>query len=230
MTFSVLTAVADSVSEETLKNHVNFVQNFFPGKEMVYVFEATAPDWLKRKTVSCIEDAGSIGNSLFLGVEIATSEYIIKLDVGDRLKGCIKTQIQSFAKSENIAVIGAIPVIAGHRIRLPKRVSWLHLLLINPLSHSGVLLKKSKILKIGNYNRNLSQVEDLDLWFRLKKNRYRLVNESDLEVIFDRKIKFRFNEIVDIFKVRYLHTNLLSFLFFPLNYPIKFIAKALFRA
>ena len=128
-----------------------------------------------------------LGYSLNHGVKECKNELIARMDSDDiSVKDRIERQFVVFEKTGADVVGGNISEydedmvkLIGHRI-VPQRNNEIveRIKKRNPVNHMTVVLKKSKVIKVGNYL-DMPFFEDYCLWARMLKNNYTFFNIQD---------------------------------------------------
>ena len=122
-----------------------------------------------KPKILCNRDSKGFSGCLNYGIKNTKSNFIIRIDTDDKLKGNrIKKQID-IMYSENIDICsGYMTTSKGKLLKYPSKISSLILMIAlgnNPLAHPTICLRR-KIL-INNYNNKLKRCEDFELWMRL---------------------------------------------------------------
>lgn len=196
--YSVLMSVYYKESAHNFDNAIKSMLNqTVPPNEFVIVCDGTLTDELERVidkytskkenifNILRLEENKGLGNALHIGIEACKNELIVRMDSDDiSVKNRVELQLKAVEKYPDASVIGGQIVefrddnetVTGKR-KVPldseeirKRVSYR-----NPVNHVTVLLKKSDIIKVGNYQ-DMPGFEDYYLWIRLIKEGYKIVN------------------------------------------------------
>ena len=149
-----------------------------------------------------VKEKSTLGKALAIGINNCKNEYVARMDADDI---CINTRFEEQAKilskHPEIDILGGF--IAEYDEKMEKQIGirkvpigienikkftkWQC-----PFNHSTVILKKSTILKIGNY-KDIS-IEDYELWARM------LVNKCNMENCDKILVKYRTSK--DMYKRR----------------------------
>ena len=136
----------------------------------------------KYNNVSFIKvDKSGLAHALNTGILNSSTELIARLDSDDLvIPGRFEKQIEYLNNNKNVAVVGSqveyIDQNGQHRgfSRYPVGVEEVRdgFLLGSQVAHPSVMLRKSAIIKIGNYSEYYSEnktsiIEDLYLWMRV---------------------------------------------------------------
>ncbi len=129
-----------------------------------------------------------LGGSLSLGILNCKNDYIFRMDADDV---CHKYRFEKMLKffiSNRLDVLGCWTrefnkdINDSDRVRTtPTEVTELNGNFRNPFNHPSVLLRKSSVIKAGNYA-PCDGFEDWYLWLRMKKLKMRMKNLSDVLV------------------------------------------------
>ncbi len=113
---------------------------------------------------------------LNLGIDLATSKYIIRFDSDDiLLPNFLQNKIQSL--EENIILLGENILITDSNFNIKNQthsptsdlqIKKQLLRLKNSINQPGVLLDRQSVIKAGYYN-PVKAAEDYDLWLRMMK-------------------------------------------------------------
>ncbi len=132
-----------------------------------------------------------LGKSLASGVEKCNFEYIARMDSDDiAVSNRCEKEIQILNENTKIDAVGSIVAefeksikqITGYRL-LPEKNEKIceFAKKRNPCAHSSMMLRKSKVLEVGNY-RDYLYFEDYDLWIRMLKNGCQFYNLQEVLV------------------------------------------------
>lgn len=126
-----------------------------------------------------IEKNGGLGPALKLGVEICKNEWIARMDSDDySTNDRIEKQFNILEKYYDVGIIGSNAIeFCGNidnivsRVKLPEMPDEVYNFAKRrcPFRHSGILYKKSEILRAGNYQ-ECYLFEDYDLYVRMFLN------------------------------------------------------------
>jgi len=122
------------------------------------------------------------------GLKIARGQYIARMDGDDvSLKDRFEKQLKYLNAHKNIDILGGnIQIIneVGEIVAHRKYLS--HNLLIqiggifrSPVAHPTVIFRRSIVDNLFFYDESFSKSEDIDFWFRLRNNGYKIDNLSD---------------------------------------------------
>lgn len=152
--------------------------------EVVLVIDGPIPDenrvifqsFAKRLNIRFVQLPNNVGlsNALRVGLDKCNYELVARFDTDDICESTrFEEQIKAFS-SGNIDVCGSFAEIIDEtgvslgELIVPsahcdiKKIIW-----SCPLVHPSVMYRKSKILKIGSYKKNIShRQEDYELWIR----------------------------------------------------------------
>lgn len=130
-----------------------------------------------------------LGNALAIGVNACKNEYIARMDSDDiATKQRCEKELKILNENPDIDVVGSIVADFNNDINnitcyhiLPEKNSEIYEFAKkrNPCIHSSIIMKKSKVLAVGNYRGNL-YFEDYDLWIRMLRNGYQFYNIQDV--------------------------------------------------
>lgn len=126
------------------------------------------------------------------GLSLARGAYIARIDDDDRWvnQDKLARQLALMASNPRLALCGTEYVSVAtanrelYRIAYPTTDATLrrYLLQRNPFIHSSVLIRKSALDDVGNYNHNLHYAQDYELWLRLGA-KYELANLPGATVV-----------------------------------------------
>ena len=140
--------------------------------------------------VKFYEENRGLGLTLRDGIELASNELIARMDSDDiSIKNRCELQVEKFAVDSGLDIVGGNVAefvdskenIVSHR-RVPEKNEEIVKFAKkrNPFNHPTVMLKKSAVIKAGNY-RDCSLCEDYDLWARMILNGAKCYNiQEDL--------------------------------------------------
>lgn len=132
-----------------------------------------------------------LGKALSIGIKKCSNEYIARMDSDDiaKNKRC-EIQLKMLEENPKLDVVGSIVAefenninnIIGYR-NLPQENSEIYEFAKkrNPLAHPSVMLRKSRVLEVGNY-RDCLYFEDYDLWIRMIEKNYKFYNIQEVLV------------------------------------------------
>ncbi len=128
--------------------------------------------------------------SLNIGLKQAKGKYIARLDADDiALKNRLEKQFNYLEKNKDITLIGGGAEIINSegkyiREKLPitnfDQIRFWTLFFGNPFLHSSIFFKKKDIDSINGYSHTYKHVEDYDLYLRLIKNGYKIINLPEI--------------------------------------------------
>lgn len=146
-------------------------------------------------TVIRLEENKGLGNALNIGLKHCRNELVARMDADDiSCENRFLTQINEFKKDDTLSVIGSYVYdvdLYGKRLKIrkvPIENKDIHKLIWTcPIIHPTVMFKKSSILSIGNYNKNIKRRQDYELWYRAseKKLKFKNIPKPLLEYRFD---------------------------------------------
>lgn len=128
--------------------------------------------------IRVVENGANIGltRSLNLGLEMASGEYIARMDADDvSLPERLEKQVRFLDANPDVGVVGtAVQVIDENDrvldlIRFPGKggvMRWL-LFFLNPLVHPSVMMRKDALVEVGGYNPGMICSQDYELWWRV---------------------------------------------------------------
>lgn len=130
-----------------------------------------------------------LGYCLRFGIKKSNSNWILRMDDDDisNLER-IQKQLDFLIKNPHLDVIGAqieersndLKNFFGFKIcPLDHHKICVRLNYQNSINHVSVLLKKSSVLKAGNYKSNTIGFEDYELWMRMRKANFKFGNLSE---------------------------------------------------
>ncbi len=128
--------------------------------------------------------------SLNIGLEQAKGRYIARLDADDiALENRLEKQYNYLEKNKNVTLIGGGAEIINNegkyvRKKLPitdfDQIKFWALFIGNPFLHSSIFFRKKDINSINGYSHKYKHVEDYDLYLRLIKNGYKIINLPEI--------------------------------------------------
>jgi len=136
---------------------------------------------LKDKRIRLIVNRENIGltKSLILGLGVARSEYIARMDADDiSYPFRLSSQLAVLGKNPDISVVGCHYEVIDEEARpLRKRGAVNDNRIIkqllakgeNPLVHGSVVFRKKDAQAIGGYNEKFYYAQDFELWSRMIK-------------------------------------------------------------
>ena len=172
---SYLGASIDSILNQTFKDFEFIIINDGSTDMTKEILESyTDP------RISIINNDKNIGltRSLNMGLELAGSEYIARMDADDvSLPERLEKQVKFLENNPTVILLGNwIEIIDDNgNVRSITRyptdhcfIAWV-LLFKTCLAHPTVMYRRKEVLTIGAYNRELKYTQDYDLWVRLSK-------------------------------------------------------------
>lgn len=134
-----------------------------------------------------------VGGSLARMVEECKTELCARIDADDiNVSQRLEHQVSYLAANPDVAVVGGNMHLINSQGEVSDQQCTPHrhhddivhmLMFTNGMAHPSVMFRRSAILHVGNY-RELSGVEDYDLWLRVA-TQYRLAN-LDLPLVYYR--------------------------------------------
>ena len=126
-----------------------------------------------------IEKNGGLGPALKLGVENCSHEYIARMDSDDYcIPERIERELKVFLANPELGMVGTnvvefidSPENCVSKVVLPESQEEIYEFSKkrNPFRHPSIMLKKSAIMKAGNY-REYYLFEDYDMWVRMLRS------------------------------------------------------------
>ena len=164
----------------------NFLKQSYPNLRLIAVLDrddGTTETKLKLLIphdclilVHAREGKGDVGGLLNLGIRVADTELIARMDDDDVYSDDrIADQVLAMSRELANVLVGSTADVVDERNRLlyqvvpPKsdREFKLALMESNCVAHSCVLYKKSAVLNAGGYRVGMQGCEDYDLWLRM---------------------------------------------------------------
>lgn len=180
----------NSMLNQTLKlDEFVIIQDGNLTKELEAVIEEYKNKYKNLFNIIKIKENVGLGEALAIGVRACKNEYIARMDSDDiATKERCEKEIKMLNENPNIDVVGSIVAefnmdinnITGYRI-LPEKNKEIQEFAKkrNPCAHSSIIMKKSKVLAVGNYKGYL-YFEDYDLWIRMIRNGCQFYNIQDV--------------------------------------------------
>jgi len=151
-------------------------------RQVLSKWEREHPKILRRHAIP--ENTG-LGNALRVGIEECRMPLVARLDADDlNVKTRFETQREYLANHPGVDVVGGYideftddPNERVSRRTVPtshekiKRMARFR----SPMNHGSVMFRRSAVLEAGNY-RDVSPMEDYDLWVRLLCNGAKFAN------------------------------------------------------
>ncbi len=132
-----------------------------------------------------LEKNMGLGYALMKGVNVCKNELVARMDADDiSYKNRIKIQLKKMNELKDIDVLGSYveefidnpkDIVSVREVPLIDRDIKSKMRRGNPLNHSSVVFKKSKVIKAGNY-KNIRTNQDIELWNRMKYDNCTFLN------------------------------------------------------
>lgn len=145
-------------------------------KKLYEVIEKFTKEYPKLFKIVKIEKNGGLGPALQIGVENCKNEWIARMDSDDySFPERIEKQLNYIIKNKDVSLVGSWHnefIGKIDNIQTVKKLPETNEEVVsysrrrNPFSHPSVMMKKSAVLKAGNY-RTYHLVEDYDMWLRM---------------------------------------------------------------
>lgn len=130
-----------------------------------------------------------LGKSLAIGVQACKNEYIARMDSDDiSKKDRCEKELKVLNDNKEIDVVGSMTLefideisnIISYR-KMPETNEQIcnYAKKRNPCVHPSIMMKKSKVLSVGNY-RDYLYFEDYDLWIRMIENGCKFYNIQEV--------------------------------------------------
>lgn len=122
--------------------------------------------------------------SLNIGLREAKGEYIARMDADDiSLPERLNIQKKFLDEHKDIVCVGTESIVINKdgktigkkKVTIDSSISF-RILLINQLIHSATMFRASIVKNIGGYNESYTYAQDYELWSRLNKKRYSIIN------------------------------------------------------
>ena len=135
--------------------------------------------------------------SLNKALNESQNNYIARMDADDiSHPERLETQINYLKDNPEIDILGTSAynineqgdILKGRTVPLSCSDIKNTILLANPVIHSSVIMKKSSLNSIDNYNETFKKVQDYELWFRS------LANDLIIENLPDKLLYYRVND------------------------------------
>lgn len=117
-----------------------------------------------------------LSKTLNKGIEMAKGKYIARMDADDwSFPKRLEKQVDFLEKNAEIGIVGGSMQIMDENGKVySKRTYALNdyeirkkIYLYSPFSHPTIMIRKSIIEKVGNYNSQFNPAEDYELYFRI---------------------------------------------------------------
>ena len=204
MKFSVLMSVYRNDKPEDFLEAVKSVsvKQTLPPDEIVIVVDGPVPESLEKTIIEIEKNIPSsrilwqkenkgLGQALNIGMKACSNELVARMDADDiSVPDRFEKQIAYMKSHPEVTVCGGQisefidspeNVVAYRKVPLDPIDCLNYFKDRDPLNHMTVLLKKSAVMKVGNYQ-PWHLDEDTYLWGRLLKNGYRIANLQDILV------------------------------------------------
>lgn len=202
--FSVLMSVYRNDKPEDFLEAVKSVsvKQTLPPDEIVIVVDGPVPESLEKTIIEIEKNIPSsrilwqkenkgLGQTLNIGMKACSNELVARMDADDiSVPDRFEKQIAYMKFHPEVTVCGGQisefidspeNIVAYRKVPLDPIDCLNYFKDRDPLNHMTVLLKKSAVMKVGNYQ-PWHLDEDTYLWGRLLKNGYRIANLQDILV------------------------------------------------
>lgn len=202
--FSVLMSVYRNDKPEDFLEAVKSVsvKQTLPPDEIVIVVDGPVPESIEKTIIEIEKNIPSsrilwqkenkgLGQALNIGMKACSNELVARMDADDiSVPDRFEKQIAYMKSHPEVTVCGGQisefidspeNVVAYRKVPLDPIDCLNYFKDRDPLNHMTVLLKKSAVMKVGNYQ-PWHLDEDTYLWGRLLKNGYRIANLQDILV------------------------------------------------
>lgn len=202
--FSVLMSVYRNDKPEDFLEAVKSVsvKQTLPPDEIVIVVDGPVPESLEKTIIEIEKNIPStrilwqkenkgLGQALNIGMKACSNELVARMDADDiSVPDRFEKQIAYMKSHPEVTVCGGQisefidspeNIVAYRKVPLDPIDCLNYFKDRDPLNHMTVLLKKSAVMKVGNYQ-PWHLDEDTYLWGRLLKNGYRIANLQDILV------------------------------------------------
>ena len=206
-----ITQSIQSILAQTMQNFELLLIDDSTKAETVDTIDSLAQ---KDARIKVIRSSSRIGfvPALNIGLKQAQGEYIARMDGDDvSLPNRFELQTSYLNSNPNITVVGgAIDIINGkgditsHRdyAATTKKVK-LFSLMRNPIAHPTAMIRKNIVGQGFLYDETFLKAEDLELWLRLMKNGYKIVNVRDTILLFRVQGSLADKRVGDNFRYNY---------------------------
>ena len=136
-----------------------------------------------------LEKNGGLGNALRTGLSACRNEYVARMDSDDfSPPDRLEKQLTYLAAHPDVDILsgvieefdGEVTNVTGKRVvPLENDDIWAYCLTRSPFNHAACVYKKSTVEKAGSYNGARPQVEDHDLWMRMRRLGAKAANLTD---------------------------------------------------
>lgn len=203
MEFSVLIPVCNKEKPENLKeaiksiiyqtkkpNQIVVVEDGELSKELNEIIEIFKKQYPEMIDILNLPKQTSLGRVLNEGIKICKNEYIARMDSDDiARKDRFEKQLRYLREHPDIDVLGGYieeydesmkKATSLREVPLTKQEIYKKISKQSPFNHSTTILKKESLLVIGGYND--CQLEDYDLWIRMRVKNMKMANLPDILV------------------------------------------------
>lgn len=202
--FSVLMSVYRNDKPEDFLEAVKSVsvKQTLPPDEIVIVVDGPVPESLEKTIIEIEKNIPStrilwqkenkgLGQALNIGMKACSNELVARMDADDiSVPDRFEKQIAYMKSHPEVTVCGGQisefidspeNIVAYRKVPLDPIDCLNYFKDRDPLNHMTVMLRKSAVMKVGNYQ-PWHLDEDTYLWGRLLKNGYRIANLQDILV------------------------------------------------
>lgn len=172
-----LEGCVDSILKQSFKNFEFIIVNDCSTDRSPQMLDNMYDD----KRITILHNRKNIGltKSLNNALRLVKSGYIARMDVDDiSMPERLRMQYEFLEKNPEFGVVGSNyyeidedTSIIGE-ITLPEKYEDIRrkILRLNPFNHSAVMIRKSVLDNINNYNDKFVYAQDYELWLRLMRN------------------------------------------------------------
>lgn len=151
--------------------------------------ESPSEYWLydPRVTIVPLGPRVGIAQALNVGLDIASSEFIARMDADDvSLRGRLRAQVDFLQSNNRVAVVGCQAIRMDEKeipigpldVPIGDSAIKARLLLRNSLIHPTIMFRRSAVLDVGGYSLTARTSEDYDLYLRLA-SKYEFANLAE---------------------------------------------------
>lgn len=203
MEFSVLMPVCSKEKPEYLKeaigsiinqtvrpNQLVVVKDGELSKELNKIIEIYQNQYPEVIDILELKKQNSLGMVLNEGIKVCKNSYIARMDSDDvARRDRFEKQLKYLQEHPDIDVLGGYieeydqdMKKAGslRKVPLTQKEIYKRIIRQNPFNHSAVILKKKSVLEIEGYKD--CQLEDYDLWIRMRLKNMKMANLPDVLV------------------------------------------------
>ena len=183
-------AIESIINQTKMANQIVIVKDGELSIELNRIIEEYKNQYTEIIDVLELEKQNSLGNALNEGIKVCKYEYIARMDSDDiSRKDRFEKQIGYLKENPDIDVLGGYIQEYNEKMQKATSIRKVPLTQIeiyrgisnqSPFNHSTVILKKKSLIKIGCYKD--CQLEDYDLWIRMRLNNMRMANLSEILV------------------------------------------------